>query len=204
MKWSIRKNMIYYAGIGSRETPQKVLDGFQSIGTILAKRGYCLRSGRADGADKSFEIGCDKANGRKEIYLPWKGFNGSNSNLFVGNLQKEAEAISIASKYHPAWDKCKDGAKKLMQRNTYQVLGQDLETPSDFVICYTDRGLEKGGTAQAIRIAKDNDIPIFNVGNYCNYENDTVMLNKEICNKAFKEFIYNVEHNKNLEDELER
>jgi hypothetical protein len=51
-----------------------------------------------------------------------------------------------------------------MARNAMQVLGPDLKTPSKFVICWTLEGKEIGGTSQAIRIAKDFSIPIYNLG----------------------------------------
>ena len=51
--------IMYYAGIGSRETPGLMLGAFARIGEFLAKKGYTLRSGGADGADTAFEVGCD-------------------------------------------------------------------------------------------------------------------------------------------------
>jgi predicted Rossmann fold nucleotide-binding protein DprA/Smf involved in DNA uptake len=60
-----------YAGIGSRETPPDVQKLIFDIADKLAKKGYVLRSGGADGADLTFEAGCDNSNGLKEIFLPW-------------------------------------------------------------------------------------------------------------------------------------
>ena len=54
---------------------------------------------------------------------------------------------------------------RLMARNCYQVLGKDLETPSEFIICWTKDGQATGGTGQALRIAKKNNIPVFNLYN---------------------------------------
>ena len=152
--------MFYYAGIGSRETPKEFLDLFTKIASWLSKNGYVLRSGGADGADLAFEKGV--TNNLKEIYLPWKYFNNSNSDLVV----HDEEAFQLAEKFHPYWQILKQGAKKLHARNTHQVLGRDLLTPSDFIICWTKNGKELGGTAEAIRIAKAYNIPIFNCGKY--------------------------------------
>ena len=74
--------------------------------------------------------------------------------------------MEIAKEFHPAWDKLSPAAKKLQARNCYQVLGYDLETPSQFVVCWTPRGSGSGGTGQAIRIAKSHNIPIFDFGKY--------------------------------------
>jgi hypothetical protein len=49
-------------------------------------------------------------------------------------------------------------------RNAQIVLGDDLKTPVDFVVCWTPDGKLTGGTAMALRIAFDYDIPIFNLG----------------------------------------
>lgn len=165
--------MIYYAGIGSRETTQEMLQHFEYIGKLLAEKGFTLRSGGAKGADSAFEKGCDKANGQKEIFLPWRGFENSTSKLYsVSN-----EAMKIAATYHPYWYNLSQGAQKLQARNSYQVLGSDLNTPSNFIICYTKGGKGSGGTGQAIRIAKANNIPVFDFGS-----NDGV-------EERFKEFI---------------
>jgi len=157
---------MYYTGIGSRETPEEVLSLFTIVGEFLAKKGYILRSGGAKGADKAFEVGCDKAKGKKEIYLPWRKFENSNSNLIV----KDKRAFDIAKQFHPYWHNLSNGAKKLQARNSHQVLGQDLSTLSKFVICWTQSGSGRGGTGQAIRIAKYYDIPVFDAGKYKNIE----------------------------------
>ena len=146
----------------------------------MAKRGYILRSGGADGSDTAFEIGCDRVNGKKEIYLPWKNFNGNKSNLIFDD---DIEAINIAKKYHPAYNGLSQGAKRLISRDSYQVLGKDLKTPSKYIICYTDG---TGGTSQALRIAEDIqiNIPIFNLYHYKEPKN--VLID-------FKEFLINPE-----------
>jgi len=154
--------MIYYAGIGSRETPNEILYMFENIGRYLGKNNFVLRSGHATGADQAFERGCDVVKGEKEIYLPWKGFEGSKSDLIVSDFK----AFKIAEKFHTHWHNLKQGGKKLQARNSHQVLGKDLNTPSKFIICWTKNGKDVGGTSQAIRIARYYEIPIFNAGGY--------------------------------------
>lgn len=154
--------MRYYAGIGSRETPVDVLEYFTLIGSFFASKGLVLRSGGAQGSDIAFEIGCNKVTGNKEIYLPWKYFEKSNSNLIISN----PKAFEIAEQFHPYWQNLKDGARKLQARNSHQVLGWDLETPSQFVICWTKGGKGSGGTGQAIRIANHYRVPVFDAGKY--------------------------------------
>lgn len=168
---------MYYTGIGSRETPVDVLQYFERLGEWFSQNGWVLRSGHADGADRAFEMGCDKAGGNKEIYLPWKGFNNSKSLLYLDNLQNSM-AYDIAGQFHPNWYNLKDAAKKLMARNSYQILGIDLNTPSSLVICWTKGGKEIGGTAQAIRIAKYHGIKVINAGLY----KDLSCVSEEITN----------------------
>jgi hypothetical protein len=146
----------YYAGIGSRETPEEILELMTKIAKKLEEKGYILNSGGADGADAAFA----KEVKNKQIFIPWEGFNGIEDGIC--DLRKEM--YELAENMHPAWDKCSDGAKKLHARNTQQVLGRDLKTPVKFVICYTKDGKKKGGTATAIKLAENNNIPVTNLG----------------------------------------
>jgi hypothetical protein len=153
-------NPFAYAGIGSRKTPLPVLVAMRAIGKDLAERGWLLRSGGALGADSAFEEGCDVASGSKEIFLPWIQFNGHTSVLHNPSL----EAYRMAKEFHPAWDKLTTGAQKLMARNSHQVFGPDLNNPVKMLICWTPNGSGEGGTGQAIRIAREFDIPVIDLG----------------------------------------
>lgn len=151
--------MPFYTGIGSRETPQKMLDFMIETAILLDWDGYTLRSGGAEGADSAFAQGAtESGHYPPEIYLPWKGFNGNTSPLLPS-----PEAFELAAKYHPAWNRCRRGARALHARNCHQVLGKDLKTPSEFVVCWTPDGSGSGGTGQAIRIAKAHKIPVYDL-----------------------------------------
>jgi hypothetical protein len=149
----------YYSGIGSRETPSDMMGVMSTIAKFLAERGYTLRSGGAAGADTAFESGVPEGM-PKEIYLPWKGFQDNPSKRY--NVCQKA--LDLAERYHPVWSLLGRNAQRLMARNCYQVLGEDLKTPVDFIVCWTPGGSLRGGTAQAIRIAKDLHIPVYNLG----------------------------------------
>lgn len=164
-----------YAGIGSRQTPHIILDEMILIAKQLAQKGHILRSGGADGADTAFESGCDLVNGKKEIYLPWKGFNGNNSDLYSIKVQ----ALLLAEKFHPRWDKLNQAAQKLMARNCYQVLGYNLDDPVDFIVCWTKDGKASGGTGQAIRIANYYKIPVYNLYNKSDIDKLNEILKKD-------------------------
>jgi len=169
--------MKFYAGIGSRETTLKFDPIIKDIVLKLNDLNYTLRSGGAIGADSMF----GKYAINPEIYLPWDNYNNNDSQLHneLSNTVIE-ESYKIAQNFHPNWNVLTDGGKKLMARNTFQILGKDLNTLSEFVICWTKDGKMKGGTSQALRIAKHYDIPIFNL-----FNNDCVLnLNKYLFRNA--------------------
>lgn len=163
-----------YAGIGSRETPKQIISVMNQIARVLYREGYTLRSGGAPGADQAFEWGVwsaandeGNANKRAEIYLPWASFEHGTRPPIVPKLIEPGDgAREIAEVYHPRWRYLKFGAKKLIARNTHQILGPDLTNvdPVDFVICWTKGAKGGGGTGQAIRIAKGWDIPVYDLG----------------------------------------
>lgn len=157
---------MYYTGVGTRDITQEISKIIYDIGVLLAKKNYTLMSGGADGADMSFEQGCDSVNGKKEIYLPWKGFNNNNSNLY----KITDEMLKLASEIHPAWRYLKQGAQKLHARNCCQVLGQNLDSPSEFLVCYTKNGEKIGGTRTAIILAENNNIPVYNLAILGDYD----------------------------------
>lgn len=173
-----------YAGIGSRKTPPDVLSDMTRIAGALETLGFTLRSGGADGADLAFERGVtDPA--MKEIFLPWAGFNGSDSKLFAQTQAQIDASMALAAKHHPAWDMLSArasgadpvaarkarAAMKLHARNGSQILGLNLDSPVRFVICWTEDGGATGGTGQAIRLAESLGIPVLNL-----YDPDTRSL----------------------------
>lgn len=157
----------FYAGIGSRSCPPEILSEMNALAQLCARAGYILRSGGADGADTAFEQGCDAVSGQKEIFLPWKNFNKNTSPLF----EIPERVYELAAKYHPAWKILPNAVRKLIARNGQQILGKNLDSPVEFVICFTHDGCTKGeertkdtgGTGQAIEIASAHNVPVFNL-----------------------------------------
>ncbi|MEB8476667.1 MULTISPECIES: DUF4326 domain-containing protein [Acidithiobacillus] len=155
-----------YAGIGSRSTPDHVLQTMRKIAHRLSELGYTLLSGGAAGADSAFEEGCF---GKKKIYLPWPGFRHLQGRHCV--TLPSAEAYRVAEAIHPTWKRLNDTAQALMARNSHQVLGTDLRSPVDFVVCWTPDNCESeatrsrntGGTGQAIALANRWGIPVVNL-----------------------------------------
>jgi predicted Rossmann fold nucleotide-binding protein DprA/Smf involved in DNA uptake len=102
--------MKYYTGIGSRETPEDILEFMKEIASKLESLGWILRSGGAPGADLAFENGVKE---KKEIYIPWKGFNNSDSNLYFDKFKYKEECLTIASENHPDWNYLKEPLNNL-------------------------------------------------------------------------------------------
>ena len=135
---------MYYAGIGSRTTPENTLEFITKIARILDRQGYTLRSGGAKGADSAFASGASK----KEIFRP---------------KHATPEAIKIAMEIHPAPHNCNDYVQQLHGRNVMIVLGKDLITPVEFVMCWTPGGKTIGGTGLGLRLAEREGIRVYNL-----------------------------------------
>lgn len=157
----------YYAGVGSRETPQPICDLMTDIARKLEGEGWILRSGGAAGADSAFESGVSNPE-NMEVYLPSSYFNGRSSSregyIDATKLEGFPKALKTVDLFHPAPGRLSDFPRKLMARNAMQVLGASLEEPSQFVIAWTVGGKVAGGTGQALRIARHHDIPVLNLG----------------------------------------
>jgi hypothetical protein len=185
----VERQVKFYTGVGSRETPNDILKLMENIGEKLASQGWTLRSGGAVGADQAFERGMFKFAGYDqpyswlpaEIYLPWSGYEDhykdthGGLNILPSHIKLEDERIAegMAMAIHPAWEACKQGAKKMHTRNVFQVLGRTLDAPSKMLIAWTrldNRGNPKGGTATAINLANENGVTTFNLNKPENFE----------------------------------
>ena len=164
----------YFAGVGSRVAPPHILKLMRKLAARLAAIGYVLRSGAAIGSDTAFEEGYDSVGGEKEIWLPWPGYE----NHVDTGLYPTAAHHSVAATLHPIWHRLGEGPQKLHARNVGQILGKDLLTPVEFVLCWTKDGAESdetrnrdtGGTGTAIGLASRHGIPVFNLANEDAYD----------------------------------
>lgn len=154
-----------YAGVGSRSTPLPVVREMENVAMRLGMMGWALRSGAAkpkmhlvggklarvdpntDSADLAFERGADMLKARKTIRT----------------ATITQSAMDHAAQYHPNWSACDDHARALHARNSLIMMGDWLDDPVRFVVCWTPGGMVKGGTGQALRIASALNIPVFNL-----------------------------------------
>ena len=162
------KNMVY-TGVGARETPPKIQKRLKAFGKRLKELGYTVRTGDAVGADAAFREADEDA-------------------LVFTRRDATDRTKKIATEIHPDREKLRNrkAALEFMARNTNQVFGSTLESPSDFLLCWTPDGWEgqqgdwidlqgkrrngrlggrQSGTNQAIDYASRKGIPVFNLAN---------------------------------------
>lgn len=179
--------MKFYTGIGSRETPENICRLMKDIAAAAAVKGYTGRSGGADGADDAFEQGflavagtlSDDNPAEFDVFVPWKRFNGrfakkhKRHNIIMSG--DDFRAFEIMRTIHPVYKKggrLSHGAEKLHTRNIFQVLGRDLDTPSDFLVCYAKpgNGCIAGGTNTAWQLALRHGVDCYNLYNHFDIE----------------------------------
>lgn len=170
MEYHVKMKNKFYAGIGSRETPEHIQAIMTEIATLLERRRYVLRSGGAIGADLAFEKGVSNTSAKEIFKNDFYFINGKKEYYSKEDL---SFADQMVKKYHPSKGKMKLDHYKLHARNTFQIFGCGrLTSNSEFIICYTPDGAEAkttedtGGSGQAIRIANAYDIPVYNLKNY--------------------------------------
>jgi hypothetical protein len=168
-----------YAGIGSRAIPEEALRLIASIAKRLAQEEAILRTGLSPGADQAFYRGALAGDGEVELYLPWPGFQAralsAREHERVRVLSRPTPAAyALAARFHPADDgrpfaALTDQAQARLARDSHEVLGADLHSPVACVICWTPDGNVDGrtgaadGTSQALRIAAERAVPVFNL-----------------------------------------
>ena len=154
-----------YAGIGSRETPQEVLDVMTQAAKYLDDLGYTLNTGKTyptslndyfiktvhkgnrQAAEEAFKAKQAETERLTKLYGNKVGMDeegadrafsagASKKNLFSPMDKISDREMKVGEEIHPNWSALSSGAAKLMARNSNQVFGAKLDTPIDFVIFY--------------------------------------------------------------------
>ena len=159
-------------GIGTRTPPtddENLNETMRVFCYYAVKMGWLLRSGGATGMDSWFER---LWNGNKEIYIhkPRTGgrIDGENGAIHVDGMRMfKARDIALGIHPNPKALKRKPDALGLHTRNIFQVLGANLDEPSDIIVYYAkfdDTGKEiAGGTRTAVVLGKQKQINHFNL-----------------------------------------
>lgn len=171
---TIKKESKYITFVGSRKAPEPAIEKGKELVEECVKRGYIVRSGNAGGFD---QVIANTNSSFREVYLPYKTFGPTiynKNNVFIPDLEfsNYEDAKKLVLLLHP--NKYLTAIQlKYLVRDVYQVLGRDLNTPSEIVYCWTEDGVDKisnitratGGTGMAIRVASHYNIPIKNLNN---------------------------------------
>ena len=90
-------NTLVYAGIGSRQTPAATLNDMTTMSSWLARNGWHLSSGGADGADTAFANGTPVQ--QRSIFLPWNAYNKlSGPDCITPNRAQLDECMTLAAR----------------------------------------------------------------------------------------------------------
>lgn len=153
------------ACIGSRETPQLVLDWMSETATALVAAGCEIRSGNAPGADQAWAHGANEVDPtRVTLCLPWESFEATkmhaqNKRIIISSTStKHQRFFEAVKETHPHFGKLSAAALLLYARNAMIV--EDVHC----VLGSLNPGKPGGGgTGGAFRMAQRNRIVTFNV-----------------------------------------
>lgn len=163
----------YVAIVGSRNTPEPILELMIRLGRTYTDMGIAVSSGDAYDSDragwygakqsKQFDItGC-------RIFLN-KGFrDGQPISKFPGfidtryNCPQRNMAEAMALKARGTFAGLNQWGIELHTRNVYQIFGLSLDEPVGACIFYAEpkrNGTVSGGTNTAYQLAKEGNVPI--------------------------------------------
>lgn len=151
-------------GIGSRNVSKGLFCFIYENGKQYADNGLHLRTGDAIGSDTAF-INAWNDSCCKSFYVP--NVNRIKSKYHIlGNDKQFDEAKKLVESIRPHVKKLDDYSRYLHYRNAFQVLGLNLNQPSDMIVCYAEPVNSKsvrGGTNTAVQIAHKYNIPVYNL-----------------------------------------
>ena len=153
-----------YAATGNREATPEICQKFAEIAKMLERYGYTARVGGFEGIEEAVE----KATTKHEVHLPFREFNQKQSKF----TYTSDRAMAVAKMFHPTFDTMKKGVQLFLAKNARLVLGDKMNAPALFLLCWTEDGVESvkdrtsrsGFTGHPIAIASALGIPVFNLG----------------------------------------
>lgn len=163
----------FYAGIGQRKVPKSVRSHMTSLAKRLNNMNFTLRSGDAEGSDQAFQAGA----GRNASIFKTSS-NDSVSESATGNVtffdkmsnaERKAAYDSVA-RLNPS-----GSSQDSFARDYFKVIGTGGLVDSAFIACYANESDRESW--QAIRVARERGIPVFNAAEYSDleqWENDVI------------------------------
>jgi hypothetical protein len=153
------------ACIGRRDLKLSEKCYLESVGALLAERGFTVCSGNAPGSDQAYAHGANLVDGRRvELYLPWATFErkwvDKHNTVWLAS-QAWPKHVELAASASPGWDRgVRETVKPLMIRNAMIIFrwGQ----PVDRVLAYPDCTKHGwSGTGHAMRVAATLGVPVW-------------------------------------------
>ncbi len=166
--------------VGSRKVEPHQRDVMLELGKGFCEQGCEYRSGLAGGNDLASYIGYKHGENYdpalvsnyvvKHRFFHDEYAKGTTKALSDFTPKLIETARKLAEEARGSWHGLDDWGIDLHTRNAFQVLGDDLESPSDLIVLGSepigkseDYSKVKGGTNTAFRIAKKFNIPHLNV-----------------------------------------
>ncbi len=158
-----------YAGVGPFYVNVGDTKLVYDIASLLAYNNYTLRSRNTRGIDSTFIEGCDKFNGKKDTIII------KENNTEYAEYKKEYTEYTLQSdpvynakfdifnKYIPNDSMVSHITKSSIMRVIQCVLGINLDSPVDFLICSNRKSPTVINTT--IKIAKDYNIDYYVINN---------------------------------------
>jgi len=150
--------------IGNKEAPPSVIQAMTDDARFLELKGFTIRVG----GDGPVEEAVEKAVSKKELILPWKGFNEKDS-PFTWAIER---AHHIAKMFHSAYDNLPKGVKTILAGKARLIMGHKMMSPATVVLAWTEDGAENlrevtmktSFAGHPIKIASAAGIRVINYG----------------------------------------
>lgn len=150
---------------GNSDMPASYFETIKSIVSLLNTHGFTLRTLGETDSDNVVE----SVAGKKEVYIPWKGFNEKETKFYFST--EKSLAIAKLFMDPDKFDSMKPSGQKFRSRNVRAVLGDKINSPAMFILGWSEDGAEtakertnKSGTlGNLIMVAESMKIPVFNL-----------------------------------------
>lgn len=146
-----------YAVFGNSIKEEDIKSLINELGAQLEQQGYTMNL--LGNTDTTKEFSNSTKNGKKKSY---------------SSSQISSKSISIAREINPNYATLSDAKRSQITRSISQMFGDKLNKPVDFILLYTEDGIESSENINAatdptiasmIRIAEMKGIPVINLAN---------------------------------------
>jgi hypothetical protein len=158
-----------YAGVGPSYVNVSDTRVIYDISSLLAYNNYTLRARTTKGIDSAFIEGCNEFNGKKDIIqvkennTEYAEYKNEYAEYILQNNTVSDSKFDIFNKYIPNDSMVSHITKSSIIRVMQCVLGKDLDSPVDFLICSNRKSQTIINVA--IKIAKEYNIDYYVINN---------------------------------------